>query len=87
MFYCNYYLRNDNEEEINKIIAYANNFSNDKKAIINYFSLEEDSTTAEISKALIKNGFYVSYSKKFKRGDIGIGQLDLIIKRGNWNDS
>ena len=83
---CNYYLRTRDKKEINNLITFANKYNDDLQAIIDYFSLE-NKTIVDIVNYLELKGFEVSYSKRYEKGDIGIGQINLEIKRGNWNDS
>lgn len=83
---CNYYLRTKDKEEIEYLIQCAADADSDLQAVQYFYNLDTNNIT-EIVDYLESIGYMVSYSKRYEKGDIGIGQINLEIKRGNWNDS
>ena len=83
---CNYYLRTKDKEEIEYLIQCAAGATSDLEAVQYFYNLDTNDIR-EIVDYLESIGYMVSYSKRYEKGDIGIGQINLEIKRGNWNDS
>ena len=83
---CNYYLRTRDKQEIENLIKAAGTSLSDLQAVKDFYSLNTNNLR-EIVDYLESIGYEVSYSKRYEKGDIGIGQINLEIKRGNWNDS
>jgi hypothetical protein len=84
----NYYLRT-NDDEIKRELLFNASQTNDTDAIRkllekNKLMLTEE-TVVEISSKLLQCGFKVDYSKKYKKGSIGIGQEYYQIMQEDWD--